>query len=124
MTAKDGVLLSVGTTLKMSGSYIKLKNMLQLLNKGLLPGSEYDIGTSKTSDTACHSVWTQRIRDSRQMRTETEAPKLFLMQVISCSCFASHFGTLELWNLSHFYWTACAECKKRYHSLARQQMWG
>lgn len=34
------------------------------------------------------------------------------MQLIRCSCFASHFGTLELCNLPHFYCTACAECKK------------
>lgn len=46
------------------------------------------------------------------MRAETEAPKTFLVQVIRRSCFASHFGALELCNLPHFYWTACAEGKK------------
>lgn len=46
------------------------------------------------------------------MRAETEDPNPFLMQVIRCSCFASHFGTLELCNLPHFYRTALAEGKK------------
>lgn len=58
------------------------------------------------------------------MRAETEAPNPFLVQVIRHSCFASHFGALELCNLPHFYRTACVEGKKRYHGLARQQMWG
>lgn len=60
-------------------------------------------------DTVCHLIWTQEMENSRQMRSEIEAPKTSLVQVIRGSCFASHFVALELFNLLHFYRTACAE---------------
>lgn len=48
-----------------------------------------------------HLIWTQEMQDSRQMRTETKAPKSSLVQVITGSCFTSHCTAFWLYSLPH-----------------------